>query len=238
MVSVAMAVYNGEKYIKRQIDSILVNLSTDDELIVSDDGSTDRTLSIIAEINDSRVKVINGPQRGLVYNFANAIDKCEGDYIFLSDQDDYWHPNKVERVKEAFEKNDCVLIEHNCNVLDDERNILYPDFFVHRKVRSGYIKNVLRNTYHGCLIAFKKELKAKLKPFPKKGCLHDQWIGLCAEKNGGCIFLDEKLMEYYRHQGNASSFSRLSFAKQFVNRFWLIAHIIKYKVVHLFSKEI
>lgn len=226
MVSVAMATYNGSKYIRRQIESILLNLSPEDEIVVSDDGSSDETIDIVLSFKDNRIRIVDGPCKGLVLNFANAIDNCRGDYIFLCDQDDYWYPNKVERVLKAFEEHNCVLIEHNGRVIDDDQNIIYPDFFKFRRVRSGFLKNLIRNTYHGCLIAFRSELKDRLKPYPEKGCFHDQWIGLVAEKHGGCFFLDEILMDYYRHPGNVSSFEHLPIIKQMQNRFLLISHIM------------
>ncbi len=227
MVSVAMATYNGSKYIKRQIESILVNLSPVDEIIVSDDGSTDDTIDIVHSFFDDRIKIIEGPHNGLVKNFANAIDKCSGDYIFLCDQDDYWYPNKVERVLKAFKEHNCILVEHNGRVIDDEQNVIYPDFFEYRRVRTGFYKNLMRNTYHGCLMAFKSELKDKLEPYPEKGCFHDQWIGLMAEKYGSCYFLNEFLMDYYRHPGNASSFKHHPFHKQLSDRLALLSHILK-----------
>ena len=96
MISVCMAIYNGEKYIKEQIDSILMQLSNEDELVISDDSSNDRTLDIIAEYNDRRIKVLHHiPAIGNSFvkakaNFENALSVAKGDYIFLSDQDDVW----------------------------------------------------------------------------------------------------------------------------------------------------
>lgn len=110
MISVAMASFNGEKYIKKQILSILDNLNEDDELVISDDGSTDCTLQIIKEFQDSRIKLIKGNHEGINKNFENAIVHCMGDYIFLSDQDDEWYPSKVSTVMKYFNDNpSCVL---------------------------------------------------------------------------------------------------------------------------------
>lgn len=107
MISVCMATYNGGRFIKEQIDSILPQLSQYDELIVSDDGSTDRTLEIIASYKDERIKVFHHQKTGNKYyptlkvcystnNFENALKQAKGDYIFLCDQDDIWEKNKVE----------------------------------------------------------------------------------------------------------------------------------------------
>ena len=229
MVSVAMASYNGEKYIKEQIDSILANLDTNDELVISDDGSRDNTLDIIRSFGDSRIKLIDGPHNGLVKNFENAVKHCTGDIIFLCDQDDVWYDGKVKKVCDKFADTDHILIEHNAIVKDDSGNVLFPSFFAHRRVRTGVLKNMIRNTYHGCLIAFRAELKEEMFPFPEKGCLHDQWIGLVAEMNGTTMFLDEILMDYRRHSGNASSFEHLPVSQQIKDRIALTGNVIRYK---------
>ena len=100
MISICLITYNGEKYINEQLDSILCQLSADDEVVVSDDGSTDRTLSIIRDYNDNRLRIIsNSGKHGVVYNVENALREVKGDYIFLADQDDVWLPGKVETTK-------------------------------------------------------------------------------------------------------------------------------------------
>lgn len=81
-VSVAMATYNGEKYIREQIKTILDCLEENDELVISDDGSTDNTLGIINSFNDNRIVLIDGPKKGIKQNFANAIKNTSGEYIF------------------------------------------------------------------------------------------------------------------------------------------------------------
>ena len=91
-------------------------------------------------------------------------------------------------------------------------------FRSYRKVRKGVIKNLIRNTYHGCLIAFKSELKDSIIPMPKRGCFHDQWIGMIANKKGDCIFIEEILMDYKRYENNASSFRRYPVYIQLMNR--------------------
>ena len=94
IVSVCMATYNGEKYIREQIDSILPQLSDSDELVISDDGSSDSTIDIIQGYNDRRIRLYHNTRHGVTWNFENALRQSRGDVIFLADQDDVWKPGK------------------------------------------------------------------------------------------------------------------------------------------------
>ncbi|MCQ2515544.1 MAG: glycosyltransferase [Saccharofermentans sp.] len=230
MISVAMASFNGERYIKNQIDSILMNLNDTDELVISDDGSTDNTIDIINSYNDKRIHLISGPKKGINKNFENAIIHCNGDIIFLSDQDDVWYEGKVTTVLEAFNKYDCLLVQHDAVVKDGEGNVLYDSFANHRRVRCGVFKNWLRNSYHGCLIAFKKELVESVVPFPSTGCFHDQWIGIISDSHKKSVFIDEVLMEYRRYGSNASSFVHEPFFTQLKKRIILLVNLVFYFV--------
>ncbi len=228
-VSVAMATYNGEKFIKEQIETILKNLKENDELIISDDCSTDKTLDIINSFKDKRIKVLDGPKKGIKQNFNNAIINCSGDYIFLSDQDDYWMDNKVKTVLEYFNKNDVILIQHDAIVVDGNDNVLFESFAEHRKVKTGIIKNLIKNSYHGCCMVFKKELIKEITPIPNDIYLHDQWIGMIAELNGKTMFINEKLIKYRRYESNNSSFTHLPLKKQLKNRIGYLKEFIKYR---------
>ena len=227
-MSVAMASYNGEKYIKEQVETILQNLRQQDELIISDDGSTDKTIEKIKKLNDDRIKILKGPQKGLKKNFENAIQNCNGDIIFLSDQDDVWLENKVDKVLEYFNNNDYILIQHNAIVVDSENNILFSSFAEHRKVKTGVIKNLIKNSYHGCCIAFKKELIKEILPIPDNIYLHDEWIGLVGELNGKTCFIDDKLIKYRRHSENNSSFKHLTIGKMLKNRINYTNELLRY----------
>ena len=115
MISVAMAAYQGALYLPVQIDSILIQLKPDDELVISYDESKDDTLRILEEYQarDSRVKIVKNTVPGVTGNFNNAIANCSGDYIYISDQDDRWAENKVAVVQRTFRETKADLIIHN-----------------------------------------------------------------------------------------------------------------------------
>lgn len=227
-VSVAMATYNGEKYIKEQIESILKNLQKNDELVISDDGSNDSTLNIINSFGDKRIKLIKGPGKGIKQNFNNAIKNTKGDYIFLSDQDDIWMDNKVDMVLKKFAEDNYALIQHDAIVIDGKKNTIIDSVFEHRKSRRGIIKNIIKNSYQGCCIAFKKELKKEILPIPEYIYLHDQWIGMVAEVNGKVLFLKESLIKYRRYEENNSSFKHLPIKQMILNRIRYLRAILVY----------
>ena len=219
-VSVAMATYNGEKYIKEQINSILKNLKQDDELVISDDGSKDNTIRIIQEYQkeDSRVKLFEGPKKGVKQNFANAIEKSNGEYIFLADQDDVWNDNKVKKVLKVFEEKDVTLVIHNCEIVNENLEKTDKTFFEFRNSGKGIIKNIWKNTYIGCCIAFRASMKDKILPIPNDIEMHDQWIGIINEKYGKSYFLDECLIKYRRHGDNVSKMKHYGLGKMIRNR--------------------
>lgn len=227
-ISVAMATYNGEKYIKEQIESILANLSTEDELIVSDDGSTDSTLNIVKSFSDERIRIVEGPKCGVKKNFENAIIEASGKYIFLCDQDDIWTDNKVDTVLNTFEEKKCLVVVHDCSIVDDEGNIICDSFFSFKKSGRGFVKNVITNTYIGCCMAFDSSLKDKFLPIPQDIEMHDQWIGLIGDLNGENCFIPDKLISYRRHESNASDcFHHYGFKRMLTNRIHLLFAIMR-----------
>ena len=207
MISVCMAAFNGGKYIEAQLRSILASPRVD-EVVISDDGSTDATLARIAAIGDARVRVVPGPRAGLIRNFENALTHARGDVIFLSDQDDVWLPGKVNVVMQALAQAELVVTD--CSVVDSELNVQEQSFFRVRHSGPGFAKNLLRNTYLGCCMAFRREVLARALPFPEFIPMHDWWIGLVAERTANVAFVDTPLLLYRRHGANASPTSERS----------------------------
>ena len=208
MISVCMATYNGEKYIKEQVESILCQLAPDDEIVVSDDGSKDKTIQILESL-DKRVKIFHNEGRhGVVPNFENALKHSSGDIIFFSDQDDIWAPDKVKCCIEALEGADLVI--HNSQVVYEDGGHPDVDFFKLRNSGPGYWKNLLKNSFVGSCMAFRKNVKEYVLPFPRYILWHDMWIGLMVEKHGRTKFIEDKLLYYRRHGNNASATSEKS----------------------------
>ena len=140
-ISVCMATFNGGKFIREQVMSILPQLGEDDEIIVSDDGSSDETINILNSFQDRRIKVIaNKGRHGIVPNFENALKNSCGDYIFFSDQDDIWNINKVNTCILALK--DADLVVHNSRILFERDCSKELDFFQWRHSGPGYWKNL------------------------------------------------------------------------------------------------
>ena len=229
-ISVAMATYNGEKYIREQLLSVLENLGPDDEVIVSDDDSKDSTLSVIKSINDGRIKVIKGPCKGVIKNFENALKNCSGKIIFLCDQDDIWAKNKVRIVLKCFEKHpECTCVVHDARVIDENKNVMMTSYFEYRKSKPGLINNIYKNSYMGCCMAIKRKLLDCVLPIPEKVTMHDQWIGLCSDKKGKSIFIKKQLICYRRHSDAVTDFKHTSIPHMISTRLYYVMRLFGIK---------
>lgn len=204
MISVCIATYNGEKYFRQQLESILLQLSPDDEVIISDDGSKDGTLALIESFRDPRVHVYqNTGVHGFVGNFNNAFQHVKGDYIFLSDQDDVWMPNKVDTVMKYL-TNGVDLVTHNAELVDGEGMGLGSDYFSHLHNKTGFWANLWKTRFLGCCMCFNRKVLDKCMPMPLDVKGHDYWIGMLALKHFNVRFIEDKLLCYRRHGGNVS----------------------------------
>ncbi len=229
-VSVCMATFNGADFIYEQVQSILLQLKNEDELIISDDGSSDKTIEIIESFKDGRIKIFNNQKHGVNNNFENALKHATGDYIYLSDQDDVWLENKINIMNQELESHDFVVSD--CMVVDTDLKELSHSRNKDCNVKSGFINIMIRSRYLGCCMALKKEVLQACLPFPVKYKLleHDIWIASVAELYYNCISLDEPLILYRRHGSNVSSggFDKgYSMANKIIRRIYRIICLIK-----------
>lgn len=201
-ITVCVATYNGENYIKEQLDSILSQLGKHDEVVISDDGSTDRTLEIIQIINDPRIKIYHSSFRNVILNFENALEKATGDIIFLSDQDDIWYPNKVEKSIKILENQD--LIFSNLSVFSDDITENYAMYDI-RKNHNCMAYNFVKNHCVGATIAFRANLLKYILPIPKGIEMHDMWIYFISSVYGKTHYYRSPLIYYRRHGSNVSN---------------------------------
>jgi len=206
MISVCLAVYNGEIFIAEQINSILIQLGDEDEIVVSDDSSTDNTIKVLDSFNDKRIKILRNPRKkNLIFNFENSLRNAKGDIILTSDHDDIWLPGRVEYYRNRLKEYDMVVTDSS--VINAKGEIIHHSFFDLRNSGKGFMKNLLMNTYIGCCLGFKKEMLKYYLPFPKDIPMHDIWMGIVSELTGKVTFDKEVFLLYRRHGNNISTTS-------------------------------
>lgn len=231
MISVCIATYNGEKYIKEQIQSILNQIDYNDEIIISDDHSTDSTISIIKELKDERIKIVyNTKDKGYTSNFENALNYVKGDYIFLSDQDDIWLKNKVEYCMKYLQKYDLVVSD--AIIVDSDGKETCDSYYKNRKVYKTLLGNLYKFGYLGCCMCFKRKVMEQALPFPPNRvfCTHDNWLFILAKTFFKVKISNEKLIKYRRHNNNTSSGgfkNTTSLIFKLSYRIYLIIYLIK-----------
>lgn len=227
MISICMATYNGERYIKEQIASILPQLTHVDEIIITDDGSTDRTEEYVNTFSDSRIKFIKNPmQLGYIKNFEHALSLASGDIVFLSDQDDIWLPGKIIKMSQTLAESNCNGIVCDAKIINDNNEILQDSYFQKRKSKAGFWQNLYKNSYHGCCMAVKRTVIEMTIPFPISSVPHDYLLGAVADLTGGVIFYKEKLVLHRRHENNASSTNPRDIVTIFISRVAFIIDLI------------
>lgn len=238
-VSVCMATYNGEKYICKQLDTIIANLTDRDELIISDDGSTDNTVTILQQyqLKYPYITILNGPKKGVIKNFENALINSHGKYIFLSDQDDEWMKNKVERMIKEFENSKVMAVVHDAVIVDAENNEINSSLFKIRNSKKGLCKNLIKNSYVGCCMAVRRELVEKALPFPENIEMHDWWLGLISDCKKGSVFIDDKLINYRRHDSNVSGMKHYPLFKMVKNRMIFIIELFRRNKYEIIKEE-
>jgi len=250
-ISVALCTYNGGLYLREQLESILKQTLSPDEVIVCDDFSTDATIKILEEFKRKSfisIKVYyNKENLGVSKNFEKAISLCSGDIIFLSDQDDIWLPNKIEKICKVFETNlKCSYVFSDAYIVDKNlKSLGYTMFqsinFNKFKRKQFYKKKQLNillrgNIVTGGTLAFRSKMKDFIIPVPKIW-LHDAWIAIIGSILGEGCFIEKPLIYYRQHRYQLNGGKRLGIKEKLKkglsrNIVDYVSDIQKYKILN------
>lgn len=221
-IDILLATYNGEKYLKEQIDSILNQTYSNIRLIISDDCSKDNTREILREYEkkDNRIKVyFQEKNLGYVKNFEFLLGKIQNEIYALSDQDDIWLPQKVEHTYNKLKETNSDLVFTDLEVVDEKLNTLYPSFNDYmkltrkiKKYKKDYRLQYLYNCVTGCTLMSKKKFVEMMLPLPieSKYAIHDTWIASTVVNNGKVEYLEEKTIKYRQHGNNQIGTEKVS----------------------------
>ncbi len=221
--SIALCSYNGESFINEQLHSFLQQTVLPDELIICDDGSSDRTIEIIEAFSQQApfpVKLIcNNNNLGSTKNFEKAITLCQREIIFLSDQDDIWHPEKIAITLDHFASKKTVAVFSNANIVDANNRGLGYDLWSSAPFETQQRKQLINNQpfeallkhnfITGATLAFRRELCPQISPIPKEW-VHDGWIALLLALFGDIMAIDQPLINYRQHAANQIGGTRLT----------------------------
>lgn len=217
MIDILMAVYNGEKYLSQQIDSILAQDSRDWHLYICDDGSADRSYDIVLDYAQRYPEQITAqknetPSGSACANFMGMLKRSQAEYVMFSDQDDFWQPDKVRLTFEKMNQmervyEDCPLLVHTeMEIVDSELNRISPSFtrFQGLNPKCNTLNRLLcQNNVTGCTVMINRSLADLVKDAPAEDMLmHDWWIALAAAAFGQIGFVDQPLNRYRQHGGN------------------------------------
>jgi glycosyltransferase involved in cell wall biosynthesis len=218
-ISVALCTHNGSAYVEEQLASILSQTVPPDEIVISDDASTDSTLAIVrrvlgnADLKSLDVHVLeNERPLGVVANFEQALLRCTGDLLFLSDQDDVWHTDKLQKMVDAFRSGPELLLIHTDALLVDAAgrplgSTLSQALEVTDAERKGlltgdaYRHYLRRNLATGATIGLRKSLLSRAVPFPDDW-VHDEWLATIAASTDALGYIPECLIDYRQHSSN------------------------------------
>lgn len=226
-ISVCMATFNGANYLREQIESILPQLSPQDELLVADDGSTDETLLVLEEYKKRIRLVFVDKVGGVVQNFSRMLNVAGGDIIVLADQDDVWLDGRLERIRRELLLADMVML--NAKIVN--RDLLYggTTLFLSRGYGRGFLRNLYKNSFVGCCMAVNRNILQVALPMPKFIHMHDWYLGMVAVAFFRVAYVQQPYLMYRRHDATASQTgnkSNYTFARQLFNRIGLLLALI------------
>lgn len=220
-IDILLATYNGEKFVKEQIESILNQTYENFNLIISDDASTDNTLNILEEYEkkDTRIKIFKKEKNeGLIDNFEFLLKNVTSDYFMFSDQDDIWKKDKIEKSINKLKEENSGLVYTDLEIVDEKLNVIYPSYWKYKQIYKKIIKYnnfealYLNNFVTGCTILAKSKYIKDILPLPRnsKFVLHDYWTALIISAKDKISYVEEPTIQYRQHKNNRVGSSRKS----------------------------
>jgi len=220
-VLIILATYNGEKHIREQVSSIQSQTYCDWRLLIRDDCSMDKTPNIIQELaqHDERISIVDnkGINLGVIDNFGSLMEigseLTNIDYVFFSDQDDVWDPEKIQLMINCFQQKEAeldearpLLVHSDLSVVGEQLDEIHPSFMKYQSIRNeeadAWEVLCVQNYVTGCVMAINRSLLEFALPMPKNIVMHDWWLALCASVSGEIIYIDKPLIKYRQHQNN------------------------------------
>jgi hypothetical protein len=218
LVQILLGTYNGARFLREQIDSILAQTYQPLKILARDDGSKDETRAILEQYaanfsNRFELLPVSAPSGNAKFNFMHLLAAAEAPYIAFADQDDVWVPSKVERTMQAMRTLEHahgtqhpLLVFTDLRVVDDRLQTLNESFWSSQQIRPEHIHSlrslIMQNVVTGCTMLINRPLQQASLPMPKEAFMHDWWIALIANTEGDATFLREPTVLYRQHGGN------------------------------------
>ena len=223
-IDIVLATYNGERFVQRQIESVLDQMDDGCRLLVRDDGSSDGTLALVRQLArrcpDRIVLLDNGGERlGACGSFSRLLESSNADYVALCDQDDVWLPGRlslplerIRAVEQTFGVAMPVLAHTDLAVVDEDLQAMAPSFWTYSHLdpmRGGRLNRLLvQNVVTGCATMMNRALVRRACPIPAAAAMHDWWLALVASAFGRIEAIPEKTVLYRQHSSNSLGATR------------------------------
>lgn len=216
-IDILLAVFNGEKYIHQQIESIMNQTYKEFHLWIRDNHSEDRTVEVVQKLIDrypTQITLLRSPFNvGIIGNFSALIEQSQADYVFFSDADDVWLSQKVEKtikkmqdLEARYGKQTPLLVHTDLSVVDAHLNMIHPSFWKYSFLKPALphtlCRQLIQNQITGCTVMINRSLIEIAAPIPREAKMHDWWLGLCIAAFGKLDYLNEPTLLYRQHGKN------------------------------------
>jgi glycosyltransferase involved in cell wall biosynthesis len=258
-INILLASFNGEKYLRAQLNSIFKQTYSHWKLIIRDDGSTDQTIKIVEEYIErypEKIELLKDGKENLgpTLNFSELMSYSKANYIMFADQDDIWLPhkiditlNKIKMLEQEYSSSTPLMVFSDLKVVDNNLNVKAESMWKHQKLDPNITKSLYKilaqNVVTGCSMMINQAAKKVACPIPTKNVLHDHWIAINVCKYGKIDYISEPLILYRQHANNDLGALKVN-VSYFFNKILLIAKnyktyrekyiLLNFKIVPLF----